>query len=151
MECEVCGAPVERPFEAEIEGGVMKVCQRCARYGTVTRSHSSKVPNRGPPKQSLGGLFRAPENVLECKDDYGGLIRNARENKDMTREDLGRTINEKASVIGRLESGAMMPDTKLARKIEKALGIKILEVQGEEKISSGSSPSADLTIGDLIK
>jgi ribosome-binding protein aMBF1 (putative translation factor) len=45
----------------------------------------------------------------------------------------------------------MVPDIKLARKIEKALGIRILEVWEDEKVSSSDSSSGGMTIGDLIK
>lgn len=69
----------------------------------------------------------------------------------MTREDLGRVMNEKVSVIARLESGTMVPNTKLARKIENILGIKILEVHEGGKVSSSSSSSGGMTIGDLMK
>jgi putative transcription factor len=151
MHCEVCGRSIDRPVKSEIEGVMMKVCSRCARFGTVRKDYPPK-PAFGKPRgapRSTG--FKKKEKVLECVDDYSDLIRTAREKKEMKREDLGKIMNEKASVIARLESGGMVPDIKLARKIEKALGIKILEVLEDEKVSSSASSSGGLTIGDLIK
>lgn len=151
MNCEVCGRSIDRPVKAEIEGVIMKVCGRCARFGTIRKSYPPKA-GAGKPKGFAGGLgFKTKEKVLECVDDYKDLIRTAREKKGMKREDLGRIMNEKVSVIARLESGSMVPDIKLARKIEKVLGIKILEVQEDEEVSSSASSSGGLTIGDLIK
>lgn len=151
MNCEVCGRSIDRAVKAEIEGVVMKVCTRCARFGTIKKSHPPKA-RAGMPKGFTGGPTRkTKEKVLECVDDYNDLIRTAREKKGMKREDLGRAMNEKVSVIARLESGTMVPDIKLAKKIENALGIKILEVREDEKVSSSASSSGELTIGDLIK
>ena len=48
---------------------------------------------------------------------------------------MGKKINERVSVINRIESGKMTPDTKLTRKLEKALNIKLLEkVDNDEYI-----------------
>lgn len=151
MNCEVCGRPIDRPVEAEIEGVMVKACGRCARFGTIKRSYPSKAGARKPKRSAGGPGFKAKEKGLECVDDYNDIIRTAREKKGMKREDLGRIMNEKVSVIARLESGTMVPDIKLARKIENALGIKILEAQEDEKVSSSTSSSGGLTIGDLIK
>ena len=152
MLCEVCGRGTERPAEAEIEGVIMKVCSGCARFGSVKKSRPPKPAFGRPKRTARGPPFKTKEKELECVDDYNDLIRTAREKKGMKREDLGRTMNEKASVIARLESGTMVPDVKLARKIEKALGIKILELLDDDKeFSDGASSSGGMTIGDLIK
>jgi putative transcription factor len=151
MLCEVCGREIERPIEAEIEGATMKVCTGCVKFGSAKESRAPKPAFRKPKRTPRGRAFRPKEKELECVDDYDELIRTAREKRGMKREDLGRIINEKESVIARLESGAMVPDTKLARKVEKALGIKILGVVEEEEFSKSAPPSGGMTIGDLIK
>ncbi len=149
MNCEVCGVSIDSPVEADIEGVIMRVCSRCARFGTVKSRRPPEAVHAKPKRVSAG--FKTKVKVLECVDDYNDRIRTAREKKGMTREDLGGIMNEKASVIGRLESGTMVPDIKLARKIEKALGITILELQEEENVSGETSSSGGVTIGDLMK
>jgi putative transcription factor len=151
MRCEVCGRAIDRSVEAEIEGVIMKVCSKCVRFGSAKVSRAPKPAFRKPKRVPGGRTFKPKEKELECVSDYSDIIRTAREKKGMKREDLGRTINEKESVIARLESGAMVPDTKLARKIEKALGIKILDVLEEEDFSRGDYSSGGMTIRDLIK
>ena len=151
VHCEVCGRSIERPVKSEIEGVIMKVCSRCARFGTVKKDYPSKAVAGKPRVAPTSTGFKKKEKVLECVDNYSTLIRTAREKKGMKREDLGRIMNEKASVIARLESRGMVPDIKLARKIEKALGIRILEVWEDEKVSSSDYSSGGMTIGDLIK
>jgi putative transcription factor len=61
-------------------------------------------------------------------------------------------LYEKASVINRIESGKMVPDIKLARKLERTLNIKLIEKQDDiiaEDRSSSSSKGA--TIGDIAR
>ena len=151
MLCEVCGRETERLIQTEVEGVAMKVCGGCAKFGSAEKAKPQKHTIKGPKKFSKKPSYRPRHNELEAVDDFSDLIRNARERKGMKREDLGRIINEKASVIARLESGAMVPDTKLAKKIEKALGIKILGSLEEEDFKGENYSSGDMTIGDLIK
>lgn len=151
MNCEICGRTIERAVEAEVEGVVMKVCGGCVRFGTARKRQPTKASGAKPKRFASARSPPVVEKVLECVDDYNELIRKTREKKEMTREDLGRVMNEKVSVIARLESGTMVPNTKLARKIENILGIKILEVQEGGKVSGSSSSSGGMTIGDLMK
>ncbi len=59
--------------------------------------------------------------------DYASIIRKARESLGLTQEQLGRLINEKPSVIRRIESGAMVPTPVIARKLERALKIRLIQ------------------------
>ena len=62
---------------------------------------------------------------------------------------LAQRVMEKESVIKRIESGRLRPSIQLAKRLEKALGIKLLEPVGDEDIDIGS-PQKDfvLTLGD---
>ena len=64
----------------------------------------------------------------ELVEDYHKRIQQARNNLGWNQEHLGQKINERKSVISKLESRSMKPDDKLVRKLEKALGIKLMEV-----------------------
>ena len=151
MLCEVCGRAIERPIEAKIEGAKMLVCTGCAKFGSAKVNQAPKPAFGKPKKFSRGPSHKPKQRDLETLDDFGDIIRGARERKGMKREDLGRVINEKASVISRLESGTMVPDTKLARKIEQALDIKILGVLEGGDFERSDHSSGGLTIEDLIK
>ena len=94
------------------------------------------------------------EITQEIIEDFSTKIRQAREKLGLTHEDLGKKINEKSSVIGKLETGKMSPDNILAAKLEHALKIKLLTPISEEKASTTLPPAAanrELTLGDLIK
>lgn len=64
----------------------------------------------------------------ELVDDYHKRIQQARDKLGWNQEQLGQKINERKSVISKLENRSMKPEDKLVRKLEKALGIKLMEV-----------------------
>jgi putative transcription factor len=89
---------------------------------------------------------------MELAEDYPKRISKARSKKGLTQEDLAKQINEKKSVISRLESGEMRPSDKLIKKLERTLDIKLkerMEFQIEE--SKKKLTSGGVTLGDLIK
>ncbi len=81
----------------------------------------------------------------------------------MTQPAFGKLVNEKESVILRMESGKMVPDLKTARKLERALKLKLVLEPAEVKAaaSAGSKKAAaagaekkgkvGLTLGDVVK
>jgi putative transcription factor len=68
--------------------------------------------------------------------DFPSLIRNARNNKGLTHEQLGQKINEKVTVIRKIETGSIRPDEIIAKKLERFLGINLYvsaDVQDNEE------------------
>ena len=159
MECEICGKPVpeNNPIRAKIEGSVMVVCKECSKLGTIQKAppkpkfrqqpkgkKQNKTPNRN--------YSRNDEPTEELIEDFEMEIRKARESKNWSREDLGKKINERVSVITRIETGKMTPDTKLTRKLEKALNVKLLEkVDNVDLNQFISSSSGERTLGNIMK
>ncbi len=127
MNCEICGreVPKER-VQVRIEGTLMKTCGNCARLGERVFSR----PKTPAPVQQRH-VARAPSprasKVLDVVDDYARIVRQNREKLGLTQEQLGGKINEKGSVISRIESGHMEPDLKMAKKLERFLSVKLLE------------------------
>ena len=81
-----------------------------------------------------------------------GEIRKARESKKWSREDLGKKINERVSVITRIETGKMTPDTKLTKKLEKALNINLLEEINNVDLNQFiSGSSGERTLGNVMR
>ncbi len=148
-ECEVCGRSAYRLVQVSIEGSVVKACPSCSRHGEKVpvrkpRYHPARIPRRAPPSKRR-------EAVLEPVPGYGDLLRERRLDLGLTQEELGKRLKEKASVVARLEAERMNPSEALAKKIERHMGIKILE-EVEEQADSGYRPSGgDLTLGDIVK
>ena len=164
MRCEVCGHRIRSdPINAIIEGARLTVCVECSKHGEVITQDdftrpipkqvskpSANVPIMVQKKKTVAKV----EITQEIIEDFSTKIRQAREKLGLTHEDLGKKINEKSSVIGKLETGKMSPDNILAAKLEHALKIKLLTPISEEKASTTLPPAAanrELTLGDLIK
>ena len=60
-------------------------------------------------------------------EDYAELIKNKREEMQMTQDDLAKKIFERKNVLSNIERGELLPDINTARKLEKVLNIKLLE------------------------
>lgn len=171
MPCEMCGkdAPLK---EAVIEGTKMRVCPDCLDYGEEvstpqSSSASSGTATSGPPASSStskpsggsGGsskskdVYEDTEEVLA--EDYGEIVRKARQEKDLTVEELSDELNEKRSVIAKTERGDHHPRDELVQTLERFLDIELMvEMESSQRVSkSGSSSggSGNMTLGDLIK
>jgi len=160
MICELCGNDVPRTKMVTIEGTTLSVCPSCAKFGDQTSVPLKKQP--GVPAEILRRLearkrrmtvrdvySRAGEEMLV--DDYSERIRKAREKKGWKQVELGTKINERVSIIAKLESGEMIPTDTVVTKLEKALEIKLKEKVEEVTAKKGSVQSRPLTLGDLIK
>jgi putative transcription factor len=86
-------------------------------------------------------------------EGYDSKIRQAREKLGISHEELGKKLNEKSSVLRKIETGKMVPNNMLVTKLEHALKIKLLVPVAEEKIAQElpKSPNRELTLGDLMQ
>ena len=141
----------------------MTVCGKCSKHGKITWE------NKKPRSVRLGAKVtakisplmissRSPSQVdvgstLELVEDFEVRIRRAREKMSLSHEDLGKEINEKISVLRKIERGKMTPDNKLAVKLEHSLKIELLVQTSRQKI-----PKIEIhrpanhkpTLGDLV-
>lgn len=160
MICEMCGQDVQGLRKITIDGSVLSVCPRCVKFGsgaliTKTREQGT-VPNtiterleRREKRQKTKDVFEQTQEELSL--DYSSKIRNARSSLGLSQEDLGKKINEKKSVVAKLEHGDMVPDEKLIKKLERALEISLKEKLTPVAIPEKSDSSKSLTLGDFIK
>ncbi|MEM2917512.1 MAG: multiprotein bridging factor aMBF1 [Candidatus Bathyarchaeia archaeon] len=159
MQCEVCGKQIiGKPYKAIIEGAKLTVCNKCAKLGS--RSWEEETQPKGKktakPLPTHRILTKKPsvnitEPTLELIDGFGQIIRQAREKLGLRHEDLGKKINEKVSVLKKIESQKMIPDHALATKLEHALKIKLLVPSSEPKPPQKvMAPPPKVTLGDII-
>ncbi len=148
--CDMCGKETDLVV-ALIEGTELNVCRGCAKHGSILRklrSEKTFEKSRKIENQSIEPEEGFIEKIVE---DYGNIIKKAREKLNIKQEDFARKINEKVSLIHNLESGHHEPSIKVAQKIERFLRIKLVENNKIEKAEFNKSKSEALTIGDLIK
>lgn len=159
MECEICGktVPEDNPIRAKIEGSVMVVCKECSKLGRIQKAPAQpkfRQKSKGKKAKSTqrGSYSRRDEPTEELVEEFDSKIRNARESKKWSREDLGKKINERVSVITRIETGKMTPDIKLTKKFEKVLNIKLLEKTSNVDLNQFINTSTgERTLGSIVK
>ena len=160
MECEICGKPVpeHNPIRAKIEGSVMVVCKECSKLGKIQKAPPKPkfVKQQGKRKRPTNtrktNYSRNDEPSEELIENFSFEVRKAREGKGWSREDLGKKINERVSVITRIETGKMTPDIKLTKKLERALDIKLLEkIDNIDLNQFINTSSGERTLGNIMK
>ena len=161
MRCEVCGRKIHgTPIRAVIEGAKLTVCVECSKHGKIIREEQAEFGQRTPKKPLTPVPFVQKKKPAQAKVDttqeivegYDSKIRQAREKLGLSHEELGKKINEKASVLSKLETGKMTPNNLLVTKLEHTLKIKLLVPIKQEKISDfPKSLPLETTLGDLIQ
>ena len=156
MQCEICGADIKGPSSRiGIDGGELTVCSRCSQYGKSAEKRSPvsrKVSPVAPvvPRRSSKPPGKAPEAMkTELVDNYPHIIREAREKKQLSHEELALRIKEKAPLLKKLERGDLVPEEDLRKKLEKELEIKLTERSEEDKWSTDHL-SKGTTLGDIV-
>ncbi|MCW4013324.1 MAG: multiprotein bridging factor aMBF1 [Candidatus Bathyarchaeota archaeon] len=158
MRCEVCGREIHgQPYYRVIEGGKLTVCGQCSKFSTQEWDPRAPQARKGQtrrrsaqPKPRRRSDIEAAES-LELVDGYGMIIKKARQKKGLSVEDFAKQISEKESVVKKLEKENMNPPLNLVRKVQRELGINILE---EAETATGTvltRPMGPRTLGDLIK
>ncbi len=144
MECEICGRQVsDNPKKAKIEGSVMIVCDECAKLGKIQKA---------PPKPKFRKSNKPKKNKTTKQNYSKDEPKEELVEENLSREELGQKIYEKVSVINRIESGKMIPDIRLTKKLENALNITLIENVEELDLSKYTgNPSQGRTLGNVVK
>jgi putative transcription factor len=147
-----------------IEGAKLTVCSECSKHGKATWEEPAKptvtpyapstpsqvTPNRAPIQIKKKIITARVDTSQEVVADYAEVIRQAREKAGLSHEELGKKINEKESVLRKIETDKMVPNDLLISKLEHTLKIKLLVAVAEEQVALPKSTSHELTLGDLV-
>jgi len=93
------------------------------------------------------------DDMDQLATDYDDLVRNARESRGLSQSDLANELNEKASLIRKIERGDTLPSDRVQSKLERFLDID-LNAEGASSSDSewsGGSSSGSYTLGDVVK
>ncbi len=161
MICEMCGREMAHLKRVSVEGSLLMVCEACARFGKEVSPAPAPRPVLGAAPEVAVRLEArrrrmTPRDIYEQQGEedllpnFGDIIRKSREGKGWKREDLGKKINERVSIIEKLEKGQMRPPDELLKRLERALGVK-LRGKVQPTLPRRSQGSTPLTLGDLIR
>ncbi len=143
-ECEVCGRKSDQLYLVNIEGAQMIVCASCAKGKDVIKEFSEKREETPMRHRQV----HRESDELQVVENFGSIIRHARESLGLPSKVLAERINEKESTLVRVEKGEMLPDDRLAKKLEKELGITLIVKEGIERKQYSAKDNEQLTIGD---
>jgi len=157
MQCEICGAEIRgKSICITIDSSELQVCQKCAPYGKPVDKRTPVSRKVSPVVRAVTRTANRPKkdffDILkdELLDNYDQIIRDAREAKGWSQEDLAENIKEKASLIKKIERSEIVPEDPVRKKLEHALNIKLTErVEGSEQ--EVSHLKKDTTLGDIVK
>jgi putative transcription factor len=178
VQCEMCGTETADPNRIKVEGAELDVCDACTDFGTelqteeeesststkYSTSSSSGTSSSGSSRStstssgtstSGGGGGRSNdiyEDVDELAQDFDQRIRSARERSDLTQSELAQLLNEKASLIRKLERGETLPTDDLQGKLERYFDIDLSaggSVDADEWDSDSST--GEYTLGDMVE
>ena len=152
MNCDLCGRIVEGLTRTLIEGIELEVCSDCTKFGKVIAS----VHRPSPKEQHM--KFMEKNKALEAEDkvellveNYAEIIKKKRESIGLSQKDFANKINEKESIVHKIETGNFEPELTLAKKLEKTLGIKLIEQHQEKHEAAKRKKDDGFTLGDFIK
>ncbi len=139
----------------------MDACSACAKFGEDYKEPSGQstggnrtvIEQRLEKRQKRMGTkdVYAQAKTVEIIEDYGRIIREARQAKGMDQEEFSNSISEKKGTIAKIETNKLIPDDRLAKKIEKALDIKLFDTVSEGMMQTQGGSSNKMTLGDFLK
>jgi putative transcription factor len=171
----MCGAETSTPKTVKVEGAELDVCDECSDFGTEVKTESTSTTSTkystgssggsegssgsssgGTGGGSSGGSTRRSDmfdDMDELAQDYDELIRSAREDRGLSQSDLANELNEKASLIRKLERGETLPSDSVKSKLERFLDIELSAGGGggADEWSSDDDDAGTTTLGDVVQ
>lgn len=147
MNCEICGREIKgKGFRIIVEGSEMTVCHSCRQYG------SEKKPSIAS-QQGARRIIKKRKPKIEFQDElienYHMIIRREREKRGWSQEQLAKKIQEKESLIKKIENAEILPEPEVIEKLEKLFNLKLREQIPEIKVE-GKGKTLTPTLGDIV-
>jgi len=150
MNCEICGKEIKgKGFKVVVEGSEVTVCSSCKKFG------SEKSPSIAS-QQGVSRVVLKKRKVStkiefgdELVEDFHKIIRREREIRGWSQEELAKKIQEKESLIKKIENAEITPDPEVIEKLEKLFNVKLRERLPEVKVE-GKGRTITPTLGDVV-
>ena len=145
-----------------VEGAPLNLCESCQKFSAgdiVVRTEKGQVVST-PIADRLAKRERrmtardiySQQGEKIIADNYGERVRNRRREMNLTQEELAKKINEKKSIIVKIENQDIRPSDKLIATLERMLGISLKETIEEVDVQPEKEAfSRSMTLGDFVK
>jgi putative transcription factor len=160
LNCDICGRQiVGQAFKVKVEGAKMVVCRSCQALGkpyqedpVIQRAPPGFAERLHVPQSSASRPVKLPREIdeLEVAENFPEVVRKGRMKLGWSQDDLAKKVKEKLSVIQKIETGKMSPNTQLCRQLQHELRIKLLVPRSETPPPKAAAP-AEVTLGDIVK
>jgi uncharacterized protein (TIGR00270 family) len=161
--CELCGSNADSLTTTKISSAEMDVCSSCTDHGTVVEDQEQEeqttkydtdtttTQNTSNTKTTISqSSTDSTEDFSALPPDYGDRIQEERESEGISRGELASQLQEKESLLRRIENNETQPTKRLQRKLENALGLDLSETDTNSSFETDDSGN-NLTIGDVIE
>ncbi|AIY89474.1 multiprotein bridging factor aMBF1 [Geoglobus acetivorans] len=149
MECEICGKEIRgRTFRIVVEGTELRVCASCKEYGVEDISSSSQHGTVRVVRKERSRPSRPIVFTEELVENYNEIIKRERQKRGWSQEELARKIQEKESLIRKIENAEITPEPEVVEKLERLFDVKLREKVQEVKIESQRKLVP--TLGDVV-
>ncbi len=144
--CELCGKDTDSLKKAKIEGATLKVCDSCADMGETVETGGKKTRKKKKKKS------RTRKKKTKTLDpNYGDKVKQAREGEKLSITEVADDLNEKESVIKKVEGEELKPDRSLASKLSKKFGIDLYTNPDVADVDTDSGDTRKATLGDVAE
>ena len=143
--CQLCGKDSDNLKKTKIEGAVLRVCNSCSDMGDVMEQKKEKKKQKKRKKTTS----RRPRETEVLANDYGSRVKEAREDRELSIKELADDMNEKASLIRKVEREDLKPEKALAKKLSKKLGITLYVNPQVSEHSIEEGDERDATVEDV--
>jgi putative transcription factor len=167
LDCDICGRSISaQAYKVEVEGAKMLVCGHCQNLGKPYKEEPKTVcmpPQipliQDPIKRGISFIptrkrtAELPKEMdqLDVADDFAERVRRYRSKLGLSQEELAKRVKEKLSVIQKVETGKISPNSRLCRALEHELKVKLLIPHAEiEDVPKGIAPT-EVTLGDIVR
>ena len=159
-ECPICGSIIwGKGQKVLLEGAKITVCHNCAQHGikiqNSPKSRQIKKSYTSDKKKSSKRKILKTDIIddFEIISDYAKKIKNKRNSLGLNQDQFAQKLNEKPSLLRRIEAGKVEPTIKLAKKIEDVFKIKILkktdQIEAHVQNNKYMKKSTGTSLGDI--
>lgn len=142
----MCGKDADSLKKVKIEGAVLKVCDSCSEMGEEVKTSSRKKR-----KKSSGSSSNKKGSSEVLVNNYGEKVKSAREDETLSIKELSDELNEKESLLKKIEQQELKPDKPLANKLSKRFNITLYTNPEVSDYSQEKGDTRKATMGDVAE